>query len=201
MLHILEILLHSLSYFSIFILMSIESSFIPFPSEAVMIPAGYLVAIGKLEFLPVVLFGIFGSVFGAVVNYGIGGYLGRSYLLKHKKIFFIKEEHLKRSEEFFVKHGSLATFIGRLIPVVRQYISIPAGFSNMNFFKFIFYTALGAGIWMFFLTYLGFSFGLTISTGILKWANYLILGVIGVIILFFIIRHKIKKRKKSKLKS
>lgn len=197
MLPILETLLYSLSYFSIFILIGIESSFIPFPSEAVMIPAGYLVSIGVLEFLPVVLFGIFGSVFGASINYAIGKYLGRGYLLKHKKIFFIKQKHLKRSEEFFGKYGSVATFIGRLIPVVRQYISIPAGFSKMNFFKFIFFTALGSGIWMFFLTYLGYSFGITISTGILKWTNYLILGVFGVIILFFITRYKINKKRQK----
>ncbi|MFA5745803.1 MAG: DedA family protein, partial [archaeon] len=97
--------LNNINYLSIFILMTIESSFIPFPSEVIMIPAGFLVATGKLNIFLAILFGILGSIVGAVINYVIGKYLGRKLILKNKKFFFINEKHLEWSEKYFKKHG------------------------------------------------------------------------------------------------
>jgi membrane protein DedA with SNARE-associated domain len=149
----------SLGYAGIFFMMFLESSFFPFPSEVVMIPAGYLAYKGEMNIFLVVFFGILGSLAGAIFNYYFALKLGRVFLLKYGKYFFIKDETIFKMEEFFSKHGHISTFFGRLIPVVRQYISLPAGLSKMNLFVFSIYTSLGAGIWVIILTLLGYFLG------------------------------------------
>ena len=138
----------------IFVFMTVESSFIPFPSEVVMIPAGFLAYRGLLSthipWLDLVLsivIGLAGAMAGAYINYGLSVWLGRPFLHKYGKYFFLKEQHLDRAEEIFRKYGDLATFVCRLLPAIRQLISIPAGLSRMNLGRFSFFTALGAGIW------------------------------------------------------
>ena len=149
----------SWGYIGIFIMMAIESSVIPLPSEVVMIPAGYLVYKGEMDAALVVLSGTAGSIFGAVVNYYFAMAVGRPFIRKFGKYFFIPAEKLQNVEDFFSKHGSFSTFSGRLIPVVRHLISIPAGLAAMNMPKFIFYTGTGAGIWVAILTALGYFIG------------------------------------------
>ncbi|RBQ31018.1 DedA family protein [Aliarcobacter vitoriensis] len=188
----------SLGYIGIFIMMFIESSFIiPFPSEVVMIPAGYLAYKGEMSMLLVVLSGILGSLAGALFNYYLAIKLGRKLLVKYGNYVFIKEETLEKIEQFFKEHGHISTFFGRLIPVVRQYISLPAGLAQMNLAKFTFYTTLGAGLWMIVLAYLGYFLG--DNEELLKEYLHLIIIVILVsIVIFSYIYYKItKKRKKS----
>ena len=146
----------------IFLFMTIESSFIPFPSEVVMIPAGFLALRGEmttgiwwLDSLLAILIGTAGCLAGAYVNYFLAEKLGRSLLYKYGKYFFLKPETLQRSEEVFRKHGEITTFICRLIPGIRQVISIPAGLARMKHRPFIFFTCLGAGIWNIILTGVG----------------------------------------------
>lgn len=150
----------------VFVLMAIESSFIPFPSEVVMIPAGFLAARG--EFVPpdptaalviAVLTGVLGSLAGAFVNYGLSLRLGRPFLYSYGKYFFLPAPSLERAEEVFRRHGEITTFVCRLIPAVRQLISIPAGLSRMRFGRFTLFTGLGAGIWVVILCMVGFGLG------------------------------------------
>ena len=149
----------SLGYAGIFIMMFLESSFFPFPSEVVMIPAGYLVFKGEMNMYLVILFGILGSLAGALFNYYLAVKFGRKFLVKYGRYFFIKEETIVKMENFFKSHGHISTFSGRLIPAVRQYISFPAGLARMNLTIFCIYTSLGAGIWVIILTLLGYFLG------------------------------------------
>jgi membrane protein DedA with SNARE-associated domain len=147
-----------LGYPGIVILMAIESSAIPFPSEVVMPPAGYLVAKGRMSFPLVLVSGISGSLIGALANYIAAKWL-EGWLRRHGKWLLVSPQSLDRAEAFFRRHGAIGTFIGRLVPVVRQLISIPAGLARMRLDQFVIYTSLGAGIWCFILTYIGFVIG------------------------------------------
>jgi len=146
-------------YLGIFIMMAIESSFIPFPSEIVLIPAGYLASQGEMNIWMIMISALSGSMVGAFINYFIAFTLGRTILEKYGKYFFIKQATLVKMDTYFLKHGAISTFTGRLIPGIRQLISIPAGLCKMNLVKFSAYTALGAGIWALILTLLGYFIG------------------------------------------
>ncbi|GMT43502.1 MAG: membrane protein [bacterium] len=154
--HSLIELLLPYGYIGIFFMMFLESSFVPFPSELVMPPAGFLSASGQLNLELSIISGTAGSIAGALFNYAISIKLGRPFLIKYGRYVGFKTEHLVRSEKFFDKYGSIGTFIGRLLPVIRQYISIPAGISKMNLTKFIIATGLGAGLWVSVLALLGY---------------------------------------------
>lgn len=148
--------------------MAMESSLIPFPSEIVMIPAGFMCARG--EFFPhdtvwpamavVLICGSVGAMMGAYFNYYLALRLGRPFLHKYGKYFFLKSEHLDRAEEVFRRHGEITTFICRLLPGIRQLISLPAGLAKMDFWRFSFFTFLGATIWNIILTFLGWWIGI-----------------------------------------
>ena len=152
--------LDNLNYWTITLLMTIESSFIPFPSEVVVPPAAYKAAAGDLNIWLVIFFSTLGAVFGALINYYLALWLGKPIVYKFANSRFghmclINQEKVETAEKFFNKHGVIATFIGRLVTVVRQLISIPAGLAKMNIGKFVAYTALGAGIWNAVLAALG----------------------------------------------
>ena len=148
-----------LGYAGIFILMFLESTFFPFPSEIVMIPAGYLVYKGEMNLFMVLFCGISGSLIGALFNYFLAIKLGRILLIKYGRYVLISEQTIKRMDDFFLNHGHISTFSGRLIPGVRQLISFPAGLAKMNLFTFCLYTSLGAAIWVIILTALGYYIG------------------------------------------
>ncbi|BAT72560.1 conserved hypothetical protein [Thermosulfidibacter takaii ABI70S6] len=148
-----------LGYPGIFFLMFLESSFFPFPSEVVMPPAGYLAAKGRMSLTLAILMGVLGSVAGAWFNYFLAVLLGRPFLEKYGKYFLISHEKLEAMDRFFERHGSISMFVGRLLPGVRQYISLPAGLSRMNLAVFTLFTALGAGIWVTVLALIGYFVG------------------------------------------
>jgi membrane protein DedA with SNARE-associated domain len=149
----------AMGYPGIFLLMAMESSIIPVPSELVMPPAGYLAYQGKMSMPVAILCGTIGSLAGAYANYFASHYLGRPLILKYGKYVLIPPDKFQRVETFFLKHGEISTFIGRLLPVVRHLISIPAGLSRMNHLKFSLYTLAGAGIWCTILTVIGYVIG------------------------------------------
>ena len=184
-----------MGYWGIFLLMFLESTFFPFPSEIVMIPAGYLAYKGEMNLYLAVLAGILGSIAGALFNYYLALHFGRKFILKYGKYFFISEHTLNRLELFFKNHGELSTFNGRLIPGIRQLISLPAGLARMNIPKFIFYSGLGAGIWVIVLVALGYFLGANeaLITEYLQSATLIALVCVALITVFYIVRHKRKK--------
>jgi membrane protein DedA with SNARE-associated domain len=152
--------LSNINYASIAVLMAIESSFIPFPSEIVVPPAAWKAAQGKLNIGLVLLFSTLGAMIGAIFNYYFALFLGRRLLYRfagtrNAHFLLINETSIEKSEDFFRKHGRISTFIGRLVPAIRQLISLPAGLAKMNMGSFLFYTALGAGLWNIILILLG----------------------------------------------
>ena len=157
----IEWCLENLNYGTITLLMAIESSFIPFPCEVVVPPAAYKAACGEMNIWLVVFFSTLGAMIGAFVNYFLALWLGKPVIYKFANsrlghMCLIDEQKVIKSEAFFNRHGVLATLIGRLVPAVRQLISIPAGLARMNIGKFALYTAIGAGLWNGILAAMGY---------------------------------------------
>lgn len=150
---------HDWGYVGIFILMGLESTVLPVPSEAVLIPAGYLAHQGKMSFELIVLASTFGSLAGATLNYVFALWVGRPFLERWGRFFFVRPDLLHKTDAFFLRHGAISTFTGRLIPGIRHLISLPAGLTRMHYGKFAFYTCLGAGIWSIILTAMGWYIG------------------------------------------
>ncbi len=148
-----------LGYPGITLLMAIESSFFPFPSEVVLPPAGYLAAQGRMNVWLALGAGLTGSLIGAFINYYLAVFLGRPLLHRYHRYLLMREASLDRAERFFRRHGEISTFVGRLIPVIRQLISLPAGVARMRLDRFALYTALGAGIWCAVLAFIGWEVG------------------------------------------
>ncbi len=175
-------------YPGIFALMALESSCFPFPSEVIMIPAGYLAYQGEMSLAPAFLCGLGGSVAGAIFNYYLALWLGRPVLLRYGKYFFVPKKKLLKGEEFFRQHGEVGTFTCRLIPGIRQLISLPAGLARMNFLRFNIFTGLGAGIWMAVLLWIGYVCGQ--QQELIKryshLATYIALGGVIVIIVVYV---------------
>jgi membrane protein DedA with SNARE-associated domain len=177
----------SLGYFGIFALMFLESSFFPFPSEVVMIPAGYLAFKGDMNLTLVILSGVAGSLAGAWLNYILALKFGRKFILK-----IISNEKIDLLENFFKKHGHISTFTGRLIPGIRQYISFPAGLAKMNGIEFSIYTTLGAAIWATILTLLGYFIGANqeLVTTYLKQITIVTLILLSILVFWYYKRSK-----------
>lgn len=155
-------LVGKLGYLGIFIGMALESTFLPVPSEIILIPAGVLIAKSEFSFFPVLAVSVLGSLLGAFINYCLALFVGRSatdiLISKYGNFFFVTKKSMARSEKLFNKYGGISTFTGRLIPGVRHLISIPAGFFKMNLKSFFFFTAAGAGVWTCVLLAIGYFF-------------------------------------------
>lgn len=199
-----------MNYASITALMAVESSFIPFPSEVVIPPAAFvagqpdsvLCATGNypIDVLLIVLFGTLGAMIGAIINYGLAVWLGRPIVYRFAdskvgKLCLLSSEKVKKAEDYFLEHGKVSTFVGRFIPGIRQLISIPAGLSRMHFGWFLLYTFLGAFVWNCILALLGY-----VAHGqmdlIKQYSHELsiaILALVGVVIIYFVVKHIIKK--------
>ena len=158
----IEWLLHALldlGYPGIVVLMAIESSIVPLPSELVMPPAGYWVAKGEMNALAAIGSGVLGSILGSLANYGLAHWLGRAFVRRLGKYVFVSEKALERSERYFAVHGEISTLMARMLPVARHLISIPAGIARMSLPKFVAYTGVGALIWCSILTWIGYFLG------------------------------------------
>lgn len=201
-------LLDNINYFSLTILMAIESSAIPFPSEIVVPPAGYMAAEGELNFPLVIVFATLGSMIGALANYVVAYFVGRPVIYKFVDsklghICMLNSEKMRRAEDYFNRRGAVATLVGRLIPVIRQLISIPAGLAKMNMAKFLLYTCLGAGAWNVVLAVIGYSLHSVVDrehlTSMVKEYEapivYAICGLVGVTIIYYVVKNRIKKAK------
>lgn len=178
-------------YLGIFALMIAESALIPIPSEIIMPFSGYLVSIGKFNPVFVIIAGSVGNLIGSLVAYIIGIKLGREFILKYGKYVLLKKSHLDWTESYFKKYGDRSTFVSRLLPAIRTYISLPAGVAKMNLKKFMVYTFAGSIIWSTMLTYVGIALGEE-WTKIRHYSDYIDgIVIIGIIIVIIII---VKKR-------
>ena len=187
---------HELGYIGIFIMTFVESTFVPLPAEITMVPAGYLVHKGEMDFVLVLTAAIAGTVGGAYSNYWLAKRFGRDLFVRYGKYLMMNDMKLAKLESFFEKHGAISTFIGRLLPGIRHYISFPAGLAKMKLSTFCTYTALGGGIWMLCLLALGYYIGenkdlLTVYLPFIK------AGVVGLIVVIGSVywHRKVRKRK------
>ena len=201
-------MLGHLNYGTIFVLMLLESTVIPVPSELVVAPAAYHAAGGNLDIWLVILFSTLGADVGATINYLAGWYLGRPIIYKFANskwghLCLLNQEKVEKSERYFEKHGMVATITGRLLPGIRHLISIPAGLSRMNYWKFLLYTTIGAGAWHSILALLGhymhaFVPEEQLNEKILEYGEYIKFGLIILVIivyLYFLLKWYIKKKK------
>lgn len=188
----------NLNEWTIILLMTIESSFIPFPSEIVVPPAAYF---GEVSLVMVIVCATIGADLGAVINYLLAQWIGRPVVYKFADsrvghMCLLNSQKIARAEQFFNKHGVVSTLIGRLVPGVRQLISIPAGLSRMHFGKFILYTTIGAGVWNTILALLGYFLRSLVTPEQLNATvdefshivKLVIWGLLALVILFFVVR-------------
>lgn len=207
--NIITSLLSNLNYGTIFFLMLLESTVIPVPSELVVSPAAYHAAAGNLDIFLVILFATLGADVGASINYLAGYYLGRPIIYrfansKWGKMCLLNQHKVEKSEKYFYDHGMVATLTGRLLPGIRHLISIPAGLSKMKYWHFLLYTTIGAGAWNCILAALGWYLHTMVPEEqlhdkILEYGDYIkfaIIGIVGLVILWFAIKWIIKKIKK-----
>ncbi len=200
-------LLGNLNYGTVFFLMLLESTVIPVPSELVVAPAAYHAAAGNLDIFLVILFSTIGADFGATINYVAGYYLGRPIIYrfansKWGRMCLLNQEKVEHSERYFDNHGMVATITGRLIPGIRHLISIPAGLAKMNYWKFLLYTTVGAGVWNCILAVLGWYLHTIVPEDqlhdkILEYGEYIkwtIIGLVGLAVVFFAVRHYVRKK-------
>lgn len=173
---------HDWGYPGIFIMMALESTVLPVPSELVLIPAGYLAHQGQMNFWLIIFASTVGSIVGASINYAFALWVGRPFLARWGRYFFVRPEVLDKTDAFFIKHGAVSTFTGRLIPGIRHLISLPAGLTRMNLGKFFFYTALGAGLWSLVLTVFGYFLGGNQAL-IRENQHFITLGVIAFVVI------------------
>ena len=202
-------LLNNLTYGAIFVLMLLESTVIPVPSELVIAPAAYHSAAGNMHVWLVILFGTLGADIGATINYIAGYYLGRPIIYKFANsrvghLCLLNQEKVERSEKYFNDHGMVATITGRLIPGIRHLISIPAGLAKMKYWQFILYTTLGAGVWNCILAALGWYLHSFVpeeqlEDKILEYGEYIkfvILLLVGIAFVYFRTKWYINRRLK-----
>lgn len=187
-------LVDSWGYWGIFFMMFLESSFFPFPSEVAMIPAGYLAGQGKMSVILAWIAGTGGSLAGAAFNYYLCYFFGRSLIEKYGKYAGITDEKMAKFEAFFNKHGEISTFNCRLIPGIRQYISLPAGLAKMRFGKFALYTTLGAGIWVAILIALGYYLGEN-EAFLKEQLHIIVIGLVFLTAISFVIYFWYQKKK------
>lgn len=203
-------LIGHLNYGTVLLLMLLESTVIPVPSELVVSPAAYHAAGGHLNVFLVILFATIGADLGASINYVAGYYLGRPIIYKFAnskwgKMCLLNQEKVEKSEKYFNDHGMVATISGRLIPGIRHLISIPAGLSKMNYWKFLLYTTIGAGVWNCILAALGWYLHSVVPEDQLtekleEYGDYIkwgILALVGLVVLYFTVRWFVKKREKA----
>jgi membrane protein DedA with SNARE-associated domain len=189
-------IISTMSYPGIFFLMILESALIPIPSEIIMPFSGFLASTGKLNYIGVVLAGSFGNLVGSILTYYLGINVGRKVISKYGRYIFFKKEHLELTENLFNKYGDRVSFVGRLLPGIRTYVSLPAGIGKTKFTKFVIYTFTGSIIWNSMLTYVGMKLGSNWKN-IDKYSIYLdILAVIAIAV--FLIWFLYNSRRKSK---
>ncbi len=172
-----------------------ESALIPIPSEVIMPFSGYLVSTGKFNVILVIIAGSIGNLVGALISYFVGMYLGREFVSKYGKYVLLKKSHLEFAESYFKKYGDGSTFISRLLPAIRTYISLPAGVAKMNLKKFAVFTLIGSIIWNTALTYIGIKLGEEWDS-IRKYSNYF--DAIVVIVVIVVIIAYWRKRKSTR---
>ncbi len=203
-------LAEQLDYFYVTLLMAVESSFIPFPSEVVVPPAGYMAAEGNMNIFAVVAFATLGSLIGAMVNYVLSLYVGRPIVYKFADsrlghLCLLNKAKIQKAEAYFDKHGIVATLLGRLVPGIRQLISIPAGQARMNFLKFCLYTTVGAGLWNIVLAAIGYYLHSVVGSrdelleSVKDYETPIVVAICAVIALFvaFVVFKNIRNRKKT----
>lgn len=185
-------------YPGIVMLMALESSFFPFPSEVVIPPAAYLAASGKMNIGMVILCGTLGSFMGAVFNYWLALKFGRPFFEKYGRYLLVSPRSLEKADRFFERHGHISTFVARLLPGIRQYISLPAGLARMNVFAFCAATVLGAGIWVLVLAAMGYWFGRNEQLVMqnLHWITMALVIGCGILLIFY---WRIRKDRLSKV--
>ncbi len=200
-------LLGNLNYTTIFILMLLESTVVPVPSELVVSPAAYHAAGGHLNVFLVILFATIGADVGASINYWAGYFLGRPIIYRFANshlghLCLLNQEKVEKSEKYFYDHGVVATLTGRLIPGIRHLISIPAGLSKMPYWKFLLYTTIGAGVWHAILAALGWYMHSFVPESqledkLVEYGDYIKWGIIGIVLVvcaYFLFKHVLKKK-------